>query len=234
MAIVPLKLWEDMERWKEEQIQKPRLPPDPNVSATASLQRDLSEDEKSQLYGQTLHKFQTAHHKTLENNKLQLPESISSKINQRIMDSVPTTMKKKTRLLMSMLQDHPNLSWDEDGTVKMYGQPIPGSNIIDLVNDVLRQRKGIEPTGWQPFAEGLKAMNVPQDFVGNTKRWEWMHRSKELDLPSSSPQEEEEDVFKTPLQSKKRSHITPKRSIKKEKFSAKRQLDPVAKSSYDE
>ena len=42
MAIVPFKLWEDMKRWKEEQIQKPRLPPDPNVSATASLQRDLS------------------------------------------------------------------------------------------------------------------------------------------------------------------------------------------------
>ena len=42
MAIVPFKLWEDMKRWKEEQIQKPRLPPDHNVSATASLQRDLS------------------------------------------------------------------------------------------------------------------------------------------------------------------------------------------------
>ena len=42
MAIVPFKLWEDMKRWKEKQIQKPRLPPDPNVSVTASLQRDLS------------------------------------------------------------------------------------------------------------------------------------------------------------------------------------------------
>ena len=62
-----------------------------------------------------------------------------------------------------------------------------------------------------------------------------MHRSKELDPPSSPPQEEEEeDVFKTPLKSKKRRpHITPKRSIKKERFSAKRQLDPVAWSSYD-
>ena len=42
MATVPFKLWEDIKRWKEEQIQKPRLPPDPNVSDTASLQRDLS------------------------------------------------------------------------------------------------------------------------------------------------------------------------------------------------
>ena len=54
---------------------KTRLPPDPNVSGTASLQRDLSsvmgnedlsEAEKSQLYGQTLHKFKTAHQKALK------------------------------------------------------------------------------------------------------------------------------------------------------------------------
>ena len=121
-----------------------------------------------------------------------------------IMDSVPTTMKNKARLL----QDHSNLSWDEDGTVKLYGKPIPGSNIIDLVNAVLRQRNGIDPTGWQPFAEGLRAMNVPQDFVGNKKRWEWMHLSKELDL-LSSPQEK--DVFTTPFKSKKKPLITPKK-----------------------
>ena len=36
-------------------------------------------------------------------------------------------MKKKARLrvLMSMLQDRPNLSWNEDGTDKTNGQPIP-------------------------------------------------------------------------------------------------------------
>ena len=98
IAIVPFKLWEDIKRWKEEQIQTPRLQPDPNGSATASLQRDLSsvlanedlsEGEKSQLYGQTLHQFQTAYRKALENNKLPLPESISSRINQRNMDMFP-------------------------------------------------------------------------------------------------------------------------------------------------
>ena len=88
MAVVPFKLWEDMKRWKEEQIQKPRLPPDPNVSATASLQRDLSsvmayedlsEAEKSQLFGQTLHKFKTAHRKALAETKHSLPVESESK-----------------------------------------------------------------------------------------------------------------------------------------------------------
>lgn len=214
MAIVPFKLWEDMKRWKEEQIQKPRLPPDPKVSATASLQRDLSsvmandelsEAEKSQLYGQTLYKFKTAHQKALKATKPVLSSDSESKIDQRILESVPTTMRKKAKLLISWLQDHPNLSWDEDGSVKMYGKPIPGSNIVDLVNDVLRQRKGIEPTGWQPFAETLREMNVPQDFVGNKKRWEWMHKR------TSSPHEEDEE-FITPKTKQRRMPTARKRT----------------------
>ena len=189
MAIVPFKLWEDLKRWKEEQMQKPRLPPNPNVSATASLQRDLSsvmanedlsEAEKSQLYGQTLHKFKTAHQKALKETSLFSPsDPSSSKMNPLVIDSVPSTMKRKAQLLVSLLKNNPNVSWEDDGTVKLYGKSIPGSNIIDLVNDVIRHRKGSEPTGWQAFAEGLRDMNIPQDVVGNRERWDWMHRAPE-------------------------------------------------------
>lgn len=249
MAIVPFKLWEDMKRWKEEQVQKPRLPPDPQITNTANLQRDLSsvmtnddisEAEKSQLFGQTLHKFQTAHHKALNETHVSLPPESEMKINQRVLDSVPTTMRKKARLLLSMLQDNPNMSWNEDGTVKLHGKPVSGSNIIDLVNDVLRQRKGIDPRGWQPFAEGLRAANVPQDFVGNKKRWEWMHRKTDTPL---SPRDtvDDEDVFVTPKSIRKRktrqtstsTFKTGRQRIKAERMSAKRQLDPVW-LSYDQ
>ena len=190
MAIVPFKLWEDMKRSKEEQIQKPRLPPNPNVSATASLQRDLSsvmvnedlsEAEKSQLYGQTLHKFKTAHQKALKETSF-FPQSdpSSSKINQLVIDSVPSTMKRKDQLLVSLLKNNQIVSWKDDGTVKLYGKSIPGSNIIDLVNDVIRHCKGSEPTGRQAFAEGLRDMKIPQDVIGNRERWDWMHRAPEI------------------------------------------------------
>ena len=53
------------------------------------------------------------------------------------------------------------------------------SNIIDLVNDVIRHRNGSEPTGWQALAEGLKDMNIPKDVIGNRERWDWMHRAPE-------------------------------------------------------
>ena len=38
MAIVPYKQWEEMNRWKQEQ--RPRLPPDPNIVHTVSLQKN--------------------------------------------------------------------------------------------------------------------------------------------------------------------------------------------------
>lgn len=215
MAIVPFKLWEDMKRWKEEQIQKPRLPPDPEVSATANLQNDLSsvmsnneisESEKSQLFGETLHKFKTAHKKALKEPSVSLSQPVlqPKKIDQHIIDSVPSTMKRKAQLLLSMLQENKNIAWDDDGTVKMYGKPIPGSNIIDLVNDVIRHRKGIEPTGWQAFAQGLRELNIPQDVVGNRDRWEWMHEHQ-LPPPEQSP----EDVFVTPPKTKRHKIRTP-------------------------
>ena len=206
MAIVPFKLWEDMKRWKEEQIQKPRLPPDPNVSATASLQRDLSsvmanedlsEAEKSQLYGQTLHKFKTAHQKALKETSL-FPQSdpSSSKMNQLVIDSVPSTMKRKAQLLVSLLKTNPNVSWEDDGTVKLYGKSIPGSNIIYLVNDVIRHRKGSEPTGWQAFAEGLRDMSLEIGKGGTgcivlQKLLKWI-----ISLPNkNAPSEKQQVVF---------------------------------------
>ena len=50
----------------------------------------------------------------------------------------------------------------------------------DLVKYAVRQRKHLEP------AQTLKESNVPRDYVGNEKRWEWMH------------ERDEEEVFGTP------------------------------------
>ena len=72
--------------------------------------------------------------KALEEQSLKLPSltpaSASSKMNQLILDSVPSTMKRKTQLLLSILKDNPNMTWDDDGTLKLYGKAIQGSNII--------------------------------------------------------------------------------------------------------
>ena len=118
-------------------------------------------------------------------------------MNQLVIDSVPSTMKRKAQLLVSLLKNNPNVSWEDDGTVKLYGKSIPGSNIIDLVNDVIRHRKGSEPTGWQTVAEGLRDMNIPQDVIGNRERWDWMHHAPETPETDNITPKQKRTIRKT-------------------------------------
>ena len=45
--------------------------------------------------------------------------------------------------------------------------------MVDLVNDLLRKRT-TDPTGWQPFARQLRAMNLPMELVGNVARRDYI------------------------------------------------------------
>ena len=91
------------------------------------------------------------------------------------------------------------MSWEDDCTVKLYGKSIPGSNIMDLVNDVIKHRKGSEPASWQAFAEGLRDMNIPQDVIGNRERWDWIHHAPKrlkriISLPNKNAVLEKQQV----------------------------------------
>jgi hypothetical protein len=45
----------------------------------------------------------------------------------------------------------PNIDWSEKGELKYKGETVRGSNMVDLVNDVLRKRKYFNPQGWETF-----------------------------------------------------------------------------------
>ena len=131
------------------------------------------------------------------------------KINDRIVQSVPLQLRRKAQLLLDMLKDHPKMSWDEQGTLKYKGNTISGTNIIDLVNDVIRQRKQFEPTGWQTFSRGLKDINVPQDIIGNRQRWNWI-RKYDTDISDdddSSDSDQEIDKHKKDEESSDENEI---------------------------
>ena len=82
------------------------------------------------------------------------------------MDTVPKTMQAKARRLMEHIKR--DIAWTARGELIHEGVPVVGSNVVDLVNDLLRKRK-TDPTGWQPFAQ-LRAINLPMELVGNVAR----------------------------------------------------------------
>ena len=48
--------------------------------------------------------------------------------------------------------------------------------MLDLVIDLLHKRK-TDPTGWQPFARLLRAMNLPMELVGNVTRRDYIRQA---------------------------------------------------------
>ena len=82
------------------------------------------------------------------------------------------------------------VEWNDRGELVYKNTPVTGSNMVDLVNDVLRKRKTFEPQGWQTFARVLKDANIPMDLVGNPDHWSYMQSTRTDDRPSGQERKE--------------------------------------------
>ena len=67
-----------------------------------------------------------------------------SATDKLIIDSVPKTIQNRAKLLIKKLKDHSDaISCNDNGQLVLEGSIIPNSNIVNLVNDVMRKRKGL-------------------------------------------------------------------------------------------
>ena len=62
----------------------------------------------------------------------------SSGIEADVVDTVPKTMQAKSRRLKEHLKR--DIAWTARGKLIHEGVPVVGSNVLDLVNDLLRKR----------------------------------------------------------------------------------------------
>ena len=107
----------------------------------------------------------------------------SSGIEADVVDTVPKTMQAKARRFMEhLIRD---VAWTARGEIIHEGVAVAGSNVVDLVNDLLRKRKS-DPTGWQPFVRQLRAINLPMELVGNVARRSYIRQATTA-TPSRRP-----------------------------------------------
>ena len=72
-------------------------------------------------------------------------ETISA-VEQEVIKSVPKLYKTGARQLLDKIKEHRDvLHWNDKGELVYENKPISGSHMVDLVNDMLRHRKGFEP-----------------------------------------------------------------------------------------
>ena len=156
--------------------------------------KQLDDDEKAKLYNQVLQRYLTYYDqrkgqplhvkltapnpvetpKPEENEKvkeLEKPEATPTAVEQEVIKSVPKIYKAGARQLLDKIKENTEmLHWNDKGELMYENKVIPGSHLVDLINDTLRHRKGFEPVGWSVFARGLARMNVPENLVRNPQR----------------------------------------------------------------
>ena len=86
---------------------------------------------------------------------------------ERIIASIPPTYKNKGQQFVDFLLQDKRVTWDRKGSVSIDGKLVENSNIIDLVNDVMRSRRHFHAVGRDELAELLREAEIPREFVGN-------------------------------------------------------------------
>ena len=148
--------------------------------------KELDDETKAKLCNQVLQRYltyydqrkdQPLHVKLTAVKPTEIPkpeeskESSEEQVEQEVMKSVPKLYKNGARQLLDKMKENRDvLDWNDKGELVYENKPILGSHVVDLVNDILRHRKGFEPVGWSVFARGLARMNVPENLVSNSQR----------------------------------------------------------------
>ena len=178
MALVDPRLLETLRTPK----QSPSDPTLRNLDAemTSILDRpDIDVSEKVRLYNQTLLRYNDmtkTHAKKPTRVVVVNDEKVGNEDNNdeendtlsEIVATMPKSLQLKARMLTARLKKM--VDWNDRGELLHEGVAIPGSNITDLVHDLVRRRKTFEPVGWQQLAGQLRGSNIPMELVGNVAR----------------------------------------------------------------
>ena len=158
---------------------------DLDAEMTSILDRsDADESEKVRLYNQALLRYNDM---TKARAAKPIPVVLAVKNEAAAtMTTMPTTA------LVSRLSA---VTWNERGELIHKGVAIRGSNAVDLIHDLLRNRKTPDPVGWQQFANQMRAANIPMELVGNVTRRLYLQKKR----GKRTPQKRKPTTPETPM-----------------------------------
>lgn len=107
-------------------------------------------------------------------------------MDQQVIRSVSNKMQRKAGLLLDHLKKSNVIKWNDDGEISYRGEPIPGSNIVDLVTNTMKTKSSTRlPAlpGSDEFAQALKETKVPRDYLVNPNVIKAMERPGKISTP---------------------------------------------------
>ena len=188
MALVDPRVLETVAAQPKDTVGKVLQRLDDDMQAIIN-RSDLKEREKVTLYNQILDRYNDIDETSVQepmrvtvvndgNDEVRVDteseSTPSGSVEVEIFDSVPKTLKRKAQRLVEKLKADSAVDWNDRCEFVRNGEVVTGSNMVDLVIDVLRKRKYIVPVGWKRFANQLKRLNVSMDLIGNPERWHYI------------------------------------------------------------
>lgn len=135
---------------------------------------DLDDETKASAYSQVLSKYLSArgqYARPIPVPIIDVP-SPSATSTELLLDAIPKNYMKKAQVLVDHIRKSPDIGWNERKELVLEGKTVANSNIIDLVDDLVRPKAKRDPRGIEDFVHALKKDNIPETLINNHGRWD--------------------------------------------------------------
>ncbi|KAI8496780.1 hypothetical protein Bbelb_254350 [Branchiostoma belcheri] len=109
--------------------------------------------------------------------------SATGKEDEAILAAFPKNMKARAQQLLNVIKHKGGdiLDYNQHGELLYDKQVVPGSQISDLLRDVIQRRQNFNPIGWRAFSRGMARLNTPEAAIRHPTqriRPAWSRRSR--------------------------------------------------------
>ena len=142
--------------------------------STVLRDNNLPDDVKSSRFNEKIKDF-TIYADKITTPAVAPPTTITPKTkpSHQTFHSLPKSFQQPASILLTELAKFPQrVQWDDTtNELTIDGKRMVGSNLVDLVGDVLRNRKTASPPMYSDaFLQLLADVNVPEEFIRNKSR----------------------------------------------------------------
>lgn len=165
-----------------------------------NIQNDESKstDVKRVVYNEMMQDYFTMKDKV---KGVRYQERNNSKVVDDTVNMMPASLKSSAEKLMNRIKENDGvISWESNGEVSIHGKKLVGSNITDLVGDVIRQTKE-ENLDREPFLRVLAELNTPEVLIKNKSALLQFRRMKNRNTPLYRPKGIPDHQMKSELSS---------------------------------
>jgi hypothetical protein len=134
--------------------------------------QSIPSDVKIRQYNQTLQRYMSLKAGRDKPYSLEITETEpSNNLDETILKGLPPTKLELGKTLLDFINKQDNIIVEKNKEVTINGTRIPNSNIIDLVHDLVRDRKTHLPAiGNDKLIHALRLANIPLEYIGNKNR----------------------------------------------------------------